>query len=126
MLLLAILAGFALSLAAVGIYGVIAYAVNQRVREVGIRMALGAQAMSVERLILAQGMRPVFVGLALGLLISLGAMRALASLLYGVSPTDPPTLATVASVLLAAAALAGYLPARRASRIDPMAALRQP
>jgi len=125
MMLLAILAAFALCLAAVGVYGVIAYSVSQRVREVGIRMALGAGAGSVQRLMLGQGMRPVIAGLVAGLVVSLVAMRALASLLYGVTATDPVTFLTVSAVLLAASALAGYLPARRAARVDPMAALRQ-
>jgi len=124
MLVLAVLACFALCLAAVGVYGVIAYAVNQRVREIGIRMALGAEAGGVQRLILRQGMRPVLAGLALGLLASLLAVRAIASLLYGVSATDPPTFLAVSCLLLAVSALASAIPARRASRVDPMAALR--
>ena len=124
MLLLAVLAGFALSLAAVGVYGVISYSVNQRVREIGIRMALGAEAGSVQSLILRQGMRPVLAGIALGLLASLLALRALASLLYGVTATDPPTFLAVAATLLAISAGASAIPARRAARVDPMAALR--
>jgi putative ABC transport system permease protein len=124
MLLLAVLAGFALCLSALGVYGVIAYLVSQRVREIGIRMALGAEAGKVQRLILGQGMRPVLAGLAVGLLASLLAMRALASLLYGVTATDPPTFLAVAGVLLAISALASAIPARRAARVDPMAALR--
>ncbi|HLY18164.1 MAG TPA: ABC transporter permease [Bryobacteraceae bacterium] len=124
MLLLAVLAGFALSLAAVGVYGVISYSVNQRVREIGIRMALGAEAGGVQRLILRQGMRPVLAGLAVGLLASLAAMRALASLLYGVTATDPPTFLAVSAVLLAISAAASAIPARRAAHVDPMAALR--
>ena len=125
MLLLAILAGFALCLSALGVYGVISYSVNQRVREIGIRMALGAESVSVHRLILGQGLRPVAAGLAAGVLVSLVAMRALASLLYGVSSTDPPTFLAVSAVLLAISAVASYLPARRAAQLDPMAALRQ-
>ena len=124
MLLLAILAGLALCLSAVGVFGVISYSVNQRVREIGIRMALGAQTGRVLTLILAQGMRPVLAGLAVGLLASLGAMRALASLLYGVTPTDPPTFLAVCAVLLAASALASAIPAWRAARVDPTVALR--
>jgi putative ABC transport system permease protein len=87
-------------------------------------MALGAQPGSVQKLILRQGLRPVLAGLAAGLLASLVAMRALASLLYGVSATDPPTFLAVAGVLLAISALASAIPARRAARVDPMAALR--
>ena len=124
MLLLAVLAGLALCLAAVGVYSVIAYVVNQRTREIGIRMALGAQPASVRGLVLRQGLRPVLAGLAVGMLASILAMRALASLLYGISATDPPTLLTVSALLLAISALACAIPARRAARIDPMAALR--
>ena len=124
MLLLAALAGFALCLAAVGVYGVISYSVSQRTREIGIRMALGAQPGSVHKLIVRQGLRPVLAGLAAGLLVSLAAMRALASLLYGVTATDPPTFLAAAGVLLAVSALASAIPARRAARVDPMAALR--
>jgi putative ABC transport system permease protein len=124
MLLLAALAGFALCLAAVGVYSVIAYSVSQRTREIGIRMALGARPGSVHKLILRQGLRPVVAGLAAGLAASLAAMRALASLLYGVTASDPPTFLAVAAVLLAISALASTIPARRAARVDPMAALR--
>jgi predicted permease len=124
MLLLAALAGFALCLAAVGVYSVISYSVGQRTREIGIRMALGAQPGSVHKLILRQGLRPVLAGLAAGLLASLVAMRALTSLLYGVTATDPPTFLAVAGVLLAISALACAIPARRAARVDPLAALR--
>jgi putative ABC transport system permease protein len=124
MLLLAALAGFALCLAAVGVYSVISYSVSQRTREIGIRMALGAQPGSVHKLIVGQGLRPVLAGLAAGLLASLAAMRALASLLYGVTATDPPTFLAVAGVLLAVSALACAMPACRAARVDPMAALR--
>jgi putative ABC transport system permease protein len=124
MLLLAALAGFALCLAAVGVYSVISYSVGQRTREIGIRMALGARPGSVHQLILRQGLRPVLAGLAAGLAASLLAMRALASLLYGVTATDPPTFLMVAGVLLAVSALACAIPARRAALVDTMAALR--
>jgi ABC-type antimicrobial peptide transport system permease subunit len=87
-------------------------------------MALGAQPGSVHKLILRQGLRPVLAGLAAGLLASLAAMRALASLLYGVSAADPPTFLATAGVLLSISALASAIPARRAARVDPMAALR--
>jgi len=122
MLLLAILAGVALCLSAVGVYGVIAYSVNQRVREIGIRMALGAETAGVQRLILSRGMRPVLAGLGAGLLASLAATRALESLLYGVSAFDPPTFLAVSGLLLAVSALASAVPAWRAARVDPMAA----
>jgi len=124
MRLLTALAGFALCLAAVGVYSVISYSVNRRTREIGIRMALGAQPGSVHKLIVRQGLRPVLAGLAAGLLASLVATRALASLLYGVTTTDPPTFLAVAGVLLAVSALASAIPARRAAHVDPMAALR--
>jgi putative ABC transport system permease protein len=124
MLLLAILAGVALCLSAVGVYGVIAYSVNQRVRETGIRMALGAEKAGVQKLILGQGMRPVLAGLAAGLLASVAATRALASLLYGVSAFDPPPFLAVSGLLLAVSALAIAVPAWRATSVDPMAALR--
>jgi putative ABC transport system permease protein len=113
-----------LCLSAVGVYGVIAYSVNQRVREIGIRMALGAETPGVQRLILGQGMRPVLAGLAAGLLASLAATRALASLLYGVSAFDPPTLVAVSGLLLIISVLASAVPAWRAARVDPMSALR--
>ena len=100
------LAALALCLAALGIYGVISYSVGQRTKEIGIRMALGAQPGSVHKLIVGQGLRPVLAGLAAGLLISLVAMRALASLLYGVTATDPPTFLAVTAGLLAISALA--------------------
>jgi putative ABC transport system permease protein len=124
MLLLAALAGFALCLAALGVYSVISYSVNRRTREIGIRMALGAHPAGVQKLIVRQGLRPVLAGLAAGLAASLVAMRALASLLYGVTGTDPPTFLAVSAALLAISALASAIPARRAARVDPMAALR--
>jgi putative ABC transport system permease protein len=124
MLLLAVLAAFALCLAALGVYSVIGYSVSQRTREIGIRMALGAQPGSVHKLILRQGLRPVLAGLATGLVVSLVAMRALASLLYGVTATDPPTFLAAVGVLLAISALATAIPAGRAARVDPMTALR--
>jgi predicted permease len=113
-----------LSLAALGIYGVMAYAVTQRTREIGIRMTMGAQRRDVMRLILAQAMRPVGIGVAAGLAASAGVSRVLASLLYGVSPLDPVVFIGVALFLSAVALLAGYVPAQRASRVDPMTALR--
>lgn len=114
----------ALILAAVGVYSVIAYAVAQRTREIGVRMALGAQQSMVVRLILGQGVRLTLAGVGVGLIASLAGVRLLRGLLFGVSPTDPTTFAGVPAVLLAVAVLACYLPARRAARVDPSIALR--
>ena len=124
MVLLAVFAGLALVLASIGLYGVTALGVSQRTRELGIRLALGAQRGALLLLILRQGMTLVGVGLAIGLLVALGAGRLLASVLYGVGGNDPATLAGVSFVLGAAALLACWLPAQRATRVDPMVALR--
>ena len=113
-----------LLLASLGIYGVMAYAVTQRTREIGIRMTMGAQRRDVMQLILGQSMRPVAVGVAAGLALSAGASRLLTSLLYGVSPLDSAVFVGVALFLSGVAFLAGYVPAKRASRVDPMTALR--
>ena len=113
-----------LGLAAVGIYAVISYTVAGRTREIGIRMALGARAIDVRRLVVAQSARPVAAGLALGLALGAAAAFALRGFLYGVSPADPVTFAAVTALLAACALLAAWLPARHASRIDPMTALR--
>jgi predicted permease len=114
----------ALALAAVGIYGVMAYTVGQRTHEFGVRMALGAQPGDVLRLVLRQGMARVGIGLAIGLVAALASTRLIASLLVEVDPLDPVTFFTISILLLAVAALAGYLPARRATRVDPLIALR--
>jgi putative ABC transport system permease protein len=98
--------------------------VTQRTREIGIRMTMGAGRRDVTQLVLAQAMRPVAIGVALGLAAGAGVSRVLASLLYGVSPLDPLVFAGVALFLSAVAMLAGYVPAQRASRVDPMTALR--
>ena len=124
MLLLGVFAGLALALAAVGIYGVMSYGVAQRTREIGIRMALGAQRSDVLKLTVGQGLRLVSVGVLIGLAAAFFLTRVMASLLFGVSPTDSTTFITIALVLISVAALASYIPALRAMKIDPMCALR--
>jgi putative ABC transport system permease protein len=124
MALLVAFAGLALLLAAVGIYGVMAYAVGQRTREIGIRMAIGAQREDVLRMILAQGARLSAVGLVLGVGASLALTRVLLSLLSEVTPTDPLTFTIAALVLLCVALMACWIPARRATKVDPLVALR--
>ena len=125
MLLLAAFAGLALILAAAGIYSVLAYSVRRRVREIGIRMALGAQLRDVLRLILVEGMKPALAGMALGLAAAVAFDRVVASLLYGVSATDPTTFAAVSALLGGVALAACVIPAHRATRVQPMAPLRE-
>jgi putative ABC transport system permease protein len=117
-------AGVALLLAAIGIYGVLSYTVTQRTTELGIRMALGAQRRRVVGLVVRQGMLLALLGVAAGLAAALAVTRVLTRLLFGVSATDPGVFASVALLLAFVALLAAYLPARRASRVDPMVALR--
>ena len=124
MTLLAVFAGIALVLAAVGIYGLMAYSVQQRIQETGIRMALGASPEDVRKMVVWQGMRLALAGVLLGVASAFALSRVLASFLFGVQPRDPLTFAIVAVVLSLIALLATYVPALRASRVDPMAALR--
>jgi predicted permease len=122
--LLSVFAGLALLLAAIGLYGVLSYIVGQRTREVGIRMALGATAGAVRQLMLGQGLRLAAFGLGIGLLASVTLARLMGSMLYGVSPYDPLSLALVSAVLVAIGLFSSWLPARRATRVNPTEALR--
>ena len=122
--LLAVFGGLALILAIIGVYGVLSYSVNQQTREIGIRMAMGAQTGRVLGLVVGQGMRLAAAGLILGLLVAFAAMRVLGSLLFGVSAHDPLTFGAVSLILALAAVLACYIPARRATKVDPIVALR--
>jgi ABC-type antimicrobial peptide transport system permease subunit len=122
--MLGIAAIVALVLGAVGIYGVISYSVAQRTREIGVRMALGAARSDVNRLVLGEGVPLIAAGVAVGLLAAFGLTRLMSSLLFGVSPVDPMTFASVSLALGAVALVASYLPARRASSLDPTEALR--
>jgi putative ABC transport system permease protein len=124
MLLLAVFAGLALLLAAIGIYSVLAYSVKRRVGEIGIRMALGAQVRDVVRLVVIEGMRPTLIGVALGLAGALALGRVLANPIYGVKPTDPITFGAVSVLLAGVGLFASLIPAYRATRVDPMKTLR--
>ena len=124
MSLLSIFAGLAMLLAAIGLYGVMSYAVSQRKYEIGIRMALGAQKADVLKLVVAQGMSLVFIGVVVGVMVSIALTRLMSGLLYGVSARDPYVFVAVAALLGGVALVANYLPARQAAKVDPMVALR--
>jgi putative ABC transport system permease protein len=124
LVMLAIAAAVALLLGSIGIFGVISYTVSQRTQELGLRKAMGAEAGSVAGLVVRQGLGLAVVGIGAGIAVAAGLTRLMASLLFGVGPTDPLTYASVAAVLLAVALLASYLPARKAAQVDPMVALR--
>jgi ABC-type antimicrobial peptide transport system permease subunit len=121
--LLSALATLALALTALGIYGVLGYTIQQRRREIGIRMALGASGPQVARLVMMQAIAPVILGVLLGILGSIGLSRVITGFLWGVTPTDPATLVTMTAVLLGVAVAAGWLPAREAASVDPVTTL---
>jgi predicted permease len=125
LVMLAVAGGMALFLGIVGLYGVIAYSVSQRTREIGIRMALGAEKSAVLKMVIGQGIKLALIGVAVGLAGALGLTRFLSGLLYGVKPGDPATLVAVSALLISVALFAIYIPARQAAKVDPMVALRQ-
>ena len=124
MILLAAFATLALALSCIGMYGVLSYLAGERTREIGVRMALGAQRRDIRRLILGQGVKMALAGVALGIFLALGLTHLMSSQLFGITPHDPLTFACVALVLLLVALAACYFPARRAMGVDPMVALR--
>ena len=124
MLTLGVVAGLALLLGAIGLYGVLSYVVAERTREIGVRMALGATASAVRRMVVSQGARVVMVGVVLGVAVALASTRVLGSLLFGVKPVDPIVFAAMSVMMIAIGALASYVPARRASSVNPIESLR--
>ena len=122
--LISLLTAVALTLTIIGVYGVISYSVSQRTHEIGIRMALGAQSPQISRMIIAQGLRLAFLGIAVGLLAALLMTRLMTSLLYDVSAKDPLVFIAVPALLVGVVLAACYIPARRAAKVDPMIALR--
>jgi ABC-type lipoprotein release transport system permease subunit len=125
MLLLSLFAGIALLLASIGIYGLMAYSVEQRTQEIGVRMALGARQQDMLKLVVWQGLKLALAGVALGLAASFGLTRVLGSMLFGVKASDPLTFAAVSLTLIGVAAVAAYVPARQAAAVEPSQALRQ-
>jgi putative ABC transport system permease protein len=124
MILLDVFAAVALLLASVGLYGVISYVAGQRTHELGIRVALGAQRREVLVLVLSHGMKLALVGVAAGLVAAFGLTRLMSDMLYGVSTTDPATFTAISLLLISVAMLACWIPARRATRVDPLTALK--
>jgi putative ABC transport system permease protein len=124
MLALGVFAGFAVLLAVIGIYGVISYSVAQRTNELGIRLALGASRVDVLRLVLSAGFKLVLIGIGVGLVLSFAVTRFLSSLLFGVRATDLLTFGALSILMIVVSLLACYLPARRATKVDPLVALR--
>jgi putative ABC transport system permease protein len=122
--LLSIFAVVAIALAVVGIYGVISFSVAQRTHEIGVRLALGAQASNVLRMVVWRGMSLALIGVALGLVAAFALMRVLKNLLFEVSPTDSATFALIAFLLVGVALIASYIPAQRATKVDPLQSLR--
>jgi putative ABC transport system permease protein len=124
MLTLGVISGLALILGAVGLYGVLSYVVAERTREIGVRMALGATAAAVLRMIVTQGVRVVLAGAVVGIAVALASTRLLDTLLFGTEPVDPVVFVAMSLVMIAIGMLASYVPARRASRVDPIESLR--
>jgi ABC-type antimicrobial peptide transport system permease subunit len=123
-LLASIVGALGLLMACMGIYGRVSYSVAQRTREIGIRMALGAERIQVLQLVMSEGFRPILSGIAIGIIASAGVSRALSATLFGLSPLDTVSFAGVSLLLIAIALLATWVPARRATEVDPMVALR--
>jgi putative ABC transport system permease protein len=124
MTVLSVFAGLAVTLAAVGAYGVISYSVSQRTHEIGVRMALGAQPSDIRRMVVSQGVTLGIAGIGLGMIGAAALTRLMSGLLYGITPTDPFTFSSIPAILFIVVALGSYGPARKATRVDPMIALR--